>query len=253
MSNEPKPRWGARIAAAAMSLALAASICAAPAATAFAANGLMNNTVTQTVTCKKHSYQWIDTKMPTCTKTGTSAYKCTKCGKTTKTKTLKKTKHDYDWEIVTPATCTSYGKMGYKCYICGKVNKTKKIAKKAHTYSWETTAAATCTKDGTKQCKCTWCGKSSGKKQKIKALGHDVSGADYVNASYHKGTCYRCNKDVKTKHTMRYEWISAKQHAYCCTECEYKTKKASHKFGSNGLCTVCKQGKDGSSGGVTWV
>lgn len=119
-----------------------------------------------------HTYgEWVTTKEPTKTATGTAQRKCAKCG-ATETKTLPKVvdghTHSYTAKVTKEATCSANGIRTYTC-SCGDTY-TESIAKTAHSYA-DTVSKAACSTQGYTTHTCKVCGYSY-KDSYTPALGH---------------------------------------------------------------------------------
>ena len=201
-----------------------------------------------TYKCKKcsHSYkgnetnatghawgEWVTTKEPTETSTGTAERKCANCGEV-ETKTLDKLpeehKHSYTGKVTTAATCTKDGVKTYTC-SCGD-SYTEVIKATGHKYSVSSSKAATCTEDGYKNYKCSNCGDTY--TETVKATGHNYKQTDSKAATcttdgYTKYTCSKCNHSYS-------EPIKATGHSYkqtdskaaTCTTDGYKSYKCNN-------------------------
>lgn len=107
-----------------------------------------------------HSYRYTQTKVPTCTASGTETGKCSRCSATT-TRSIAALGHDLEEHAAKAATCTEAGWDAYE--TCSRCEYTtyEEIAARGHSPG----AAATCTMPQT----CSVCGM-----ELQAALGHDV-------------------------------------------------------------------------------
>ena len=145
------------------------------------------STQNRTVKAYGHSYAWKTTVEPTCTKTGTRQYKCTRsgCGNVNKTETLKALGHDYQLkQIAKAATCTTDGVSIYKCSRCTATeNRTEKAY--GHALSnWTIVTQATKKAPGKKTRKCTRSGCTYKEEEVIPQLG-TLSVDDYSNSTFY--------------------------------------------------------------------
>ena len=73
---------------------------------------------TVTVNALGHDYVVHEIVPPTCTKSGYTVYKCTRCGKTYKDDPVEP-EHKWDEGTVTAPTCSELGYTTYTCTLCG--------------------------------------------------------------------------------------------------------------------------------------
>ena len=73
---------------------------------------------TVTVNALGHDYVVYEIVPPTCTKSGYTVYKCTRCGKTYKDDPVEP-EHKWDEGTVTAPTCSELGYTTYTCTLCG--------------------------------------------------------------------------------------------------------------------------------------
>lgn len=142
-----------------------------------------------------HSYgDWVTTKEPTLTSTGTAKRTCSICG-SSETKTLPKVEsstHTHEWGewVTTKApTTSSTGTAERSCltFGCG-VTETKtlpKVESSEHSHSWGSwvTVAPTCTADGYKYRSCSSCGAEE------TATGSAATGHSYSSTVTKSATC----------------------------------------------------------------
>ena len=201
--------------------------------------------------------EWVTTKEPTTSTTGTAERKCSNCGKV-ETKTLDKLpeehKHSYTGKVTTEATCTKDGVKTYTC-SCGDSYK-ETIKATGHKYSVSSSKAATCTEDGYKNYKCSNCGDTY--TETVKATGHNYKQSDSKNPTctekgYKKYTCSKCNhsytEDIKaTGHN--YKQTDSKNptctadgyKSYKCSNCGHTYKETIEATGHNYKLTDSKTG-----------
>ncbi len=125
-----------------------------------------------------HSYELVEYKEATCTRSGYNTYKCW-CGKC-RTEMVETLEHDYTVEEIQP-TCTHNGNRVYTCYNCGKKYE-EIIDPLEHEYEEEVTIEPTCVEEGLMTLKCKNCGET--KTEVIAATGH----------SYIDGVCVNCGE-----------------------------------------------------------
>ena len=158
------------------------------------------STQNRTVKAYGHSYAWKTTVEPTCTKTGTRQYKCTRsgCGNANKTETLKALGHSMSsWTKSKAATCTAPEVQVRKCTRSGcSYSESKNVGNPlGHNYQFKQTAkAATCTTDGVAIYKCSRC--TSTQNRTVKAYGHSYAWKTTVEPTCTKtGTRqYKCTR-----------------------------------------------------------
>ncbi len=125
-------------------------------------------TSTRNVTIKAygHNYSWVTKVAPTCTKTGTRQYKCTRsgCGNVSKTETIPKLGHKLsDWRYIKPVSDTENGT---KIRECTRANCSYKEVKSicsnnTHRFDYPkylVTISPTATRTGEKERTCQLCG-----------------------------------------------------------------------------------------------
>ena len=121
-------------------------------------------TQTQSIPTTVHSFngEYLTTKGPTCTATGTKVGKCNNCGVILSTVTIPAIGHSYgDWVTFKTATCNSEGAQKRTCTRSGcSATQTQSIPTTVHSFNGEyiITEGPTCTATGTKVGKCNNCG-----------------------------------------------------------------------------------------------
>ena len=177
-----------------------------------------------------HSWSdWVTTKEPTETATGTAQRTCADCGEKENRvldKVIPDHTHSYTGKVTTAATCTKEGVKTFTCSCGGSY--TEKISKISHSYK-DTVTKPTCTEKGYTTHKCSACGDSY-KDSYVAATGHSYG-------SYKSNGDATCTKDGTKTAT--------------CSKCGVKDTKADtgsatgHKYGSytsNGDATCTKDG-----------
>ena len=148
-----------------------------------------------------HSFgDWVTTKEPTETATGTAERVCKDCNhKENKVldKIVPNHTHKYASTTTKKATCTEEGVLTYTC-SCGS-SYTEKIAKTNHNYT-DNKVAATCTTAGYTSHTCKTCGYSY-KDGNVAALGHSyndkVTAPTCTEQGYTTHTCKTCGNTYK--------------------------------------------------------
>ena len=120
----------------------------------------------------EHVHKWSDwTTTATCTEAGVETRTCS-CGET-ETREAAALGHDYVAFEVVPPTCTKTGYTVYKCTRCDKTYKDDPVEPE-HTWDEGTVTAPTCTEQGYTTYTCTLCGlKYVDESTWTDALGHD--------------------------------------------------------------------------------
>ncbi len=152
--------------------------------------------------------EWVTTKKPTTTTTGTMQRSCTVCG-TKETQTIPVTTHThtYTTKVVAP-TCTQRGYTLHTCSGCGNKYEDNYKAALGHNYGdWTTTKAATCTADGVETCKCKRC--TATQTRTISKLGHNwgswtvTKAATCKEAGVETRSCTRSGCTVKETRSIQ--------------------------------------------------
>ncbi len=105
----------------------------------------------------EHEYDnGVITKEPTCTEEGEKTFTCSLCQET-KTESIAKKEHTYKEEVTKEPTCAEEGEKTFTCSLCQET-KTESIAKKEHTYKEEVTKEPTFAEEGEKTFTCEICG-----------------------------------------------------------------------------------------------
>jgi len=168
-------------------------------------------------TAHTHSYEVAVTE-PTCTTEGYTTYTC-ECGHSYVNDRVP-ISHDYTWhtQIKTQPTCEESGVMEYFCE-CG-ASITEEIPSKGHSYyRTQTETKLTCTQDGVTKKFCD-CGHTE--IVIVKAEGHKLETTT---------TPATCNEDG----------ISITKCLNCPLANSEEILYASHKVGTDGVCTVCSK------------
>ncbi len=196
------------------------------------------------------------TKAATCTETGTSTSKCSRCSETV-TETIAALGHDFSEPVIVPATCTKAGSRTGKCNRCNETTA-ETIEAKGHSYVYakdntqhwqkcsvcndetdkadhtltETGTGATCTAPGEKTSSCALCGYE--KKETENALGHDMK-----NVSAKAANCTELGWDAYTEcsrcgvkegyletQALGHDMQDVEAKAATCTEAGYNAHRA---------------------------
>ena len=125
----------------------------------------------------KHSFgEWTTVTEATCTEKGLEERKC-ECGET-ETREVAALGHDYVVHEVVPPTCTKSGYTVYKCTRCDKTYKDDPVEPE-HQFDEGTVTAPTCTELGYTTYTCLVCGeKYVDEASWVPALGHDFVNGD---------------------------------------------------------------------------
>ena len=100
--------------------------------------------------------EWVETKAPTCTQTGTQTKSCTRCGEVMKKEEIPAAGHSHE-AVVTPPTCTEDGYTTHTCH-CGDTYTDSVVPMLGHDMShWVIVSPATCTEDGLQRKDCSRC------------------------------------------------------------------------------------------------
>ncbi len=157
----------------------------------------------------------------TCTTTGVTAYKCSRCGET-KTEKTAKLEHDYVKISGEYATCTEASTVIEKCSICGN-EKADTAKAKGHSYTETKRVKATCSKEGSVTYKCDVCKEI--KTEVLEKTAHDFS--KFISSS---ATCTTSGKST-----------------YQCSMCSELTLKSvtklGHDYETKGGPTCTEKGK----------
>lgn len=170
-----------------------------------------------------HNFKDVVIQAPTCTETGTSVSKCTRCGEVnpdeSDEKTIPAAGHKWvDDGAFQPATCEHPGQQPQKCSVCGITQM--EIATNDdgepvqpqldHSYGAETKTPATCTDPAYITKTCSACGhvdkQIDSTDNNGQSLGHDWDSGEPVDATCTTGgytlqTCQRCGETQKVNET----------------------------------------------------
>ena len=145
----------------------------------------------------EHDWKLEHEDAPTCDSTGTRYWHCDNCQKDT-TETIPELDHDYLYETQA-ATCTETGYTRNRCTRCGNIFDQIDIPALGHDPEELPAKAATCTEPGlTKGSKCKRCGQILNEQTTIPAPGHDWDGGVVTTAvtcttdGVKTYTCTRC-------------------------------------------------------------
>ena len=107
----------------------------------------------ETVAALGHNMgDWVETKAPTCTVTGTERRDCSRCDYY-ETQSVASLGHNYN-AVVTAPTCEEKGYTTHTCTRCSDSYKDTYVDALGHNYTSEVTTAPTCTEKGVKTYTC---------------------------------------------------------------------------------------------------
>ena len=209
-----------------------------------------------------HTYEWVTKTPSTCTKNGTTEYKCTRCGTVSATGTLSTSPHTYkqngyhSWESI-----EGEDQHGKYCTVCEQYIGAAEHKWKPHFQKPSIPAA--CEKDGAKFFLCEICGATD--QETIPALAHkygeytekgtghakqcSVCG-DYTPMEPHEyvdGVCVKCGakKPVQPVEPYEHKWMWKDNkdgtHTFHCGLCgvdDADFVNEPHKF-IGGECDKC--------------
>ncbi len=166
-----------------------------------------------------HRFYEVEAQPATCTSDGWTAYQvCADCGEIEGYETVPAKGHRFGEFVVTKEpTCTETGVKERVCEVCGE-KETETVPALGHKGPFTTIKAPTCTEAGSEKRICTVCGAEE--VREIAPLGH-------------KGPF-----TVTREATCTEDGVQERD----CTVCgahEVVAIPAAHKFGENGICTVC--------------
>ena len=150
--------------------------------------------------CITHEFgEWVITKEPTCTKTGTETRTCKTCG-AEETRTVKANGHKFGaWEVSKAPTCTETGTEIRTCTVC-QTTESRTVKALGHKFgAWTVTKAPTCTEAGTETRTCTVC--QTTESRTVKALGHKFGAwtvtkePTYTETGVRTRTCTVCGEE----------------------------------------------------------
>ncbi|MBQ6655058.1 MAG: hypothetical protein IJM79_05985 [Erysipelotrichaceae bacterium] len=154
----------------------------------------------ETVPALGHNYKSKVVTSPTCTKTGTTKYTCSRCGKNY-TETTKALGHNYHYEETEP-TCTEDGHRIGTCTRCSDVVEEIYPALGHDFGEFVTVKPAACEEEGLMQSTCSRC--QEVQEQAIPATGHSfpeewtiVKKATAVSDGLKQKTCSACGKVIE--------------------------------------------------------
>lgn len=173
-----------------------------------------------------HRFYEVEAQPATCTSDGWSAYQvCADCGEIEGYETVPAKGHRFGEFVVTKEpTCTETGVKERVCEVCGE-KETETVPALGHKGPFTTVKAPTCTEAGSEKRICTVCGAEE--VREVAPLGH-------------KGPF-----TVTREATCTEDGVQERD----CTVCgahEVVAIPAAHKFGENGICTVCGAAKTGT-------
>ena len=121
----------------------------------------------------EHDWKLVHEDSPTCDSGGARYWECDNCG-TQITETIQELGHDYQYETQA-ATCTETGYTRNRCTRCGNIFDQIDVPALGHDWDGGVvTTAATCTTDGVRTYTCTRC--KDTRTESIPATGHDAVG-----------------------------------------------------------------------------
>ena len=149
---------------------------------------------TEVIPMAEHDGKWTVTKEPTCIAAGEKSLVCTVCGTVLETDAVDAKGHgESKWTVVKQPTCTEAGKEERTCNECGLLIESKAIPSKGHTPgSWVGTTNATCGTPGTEELHCSVCDAVLSTRE-VPATGHNYR-AESTDATCTTGgkTTYVC-------------------------------------------------------------
>lgn len=113
-------------------------------------------------------------------------------------------------EVLSNPTCTTSGSKAYKCIDCGaiKPGSTETISALGHSWGgWSTTTEPTCTSNGEKKRYCGRSGCSASQSESISALGHDMHNTSSATCtSPSTESCSRCDHQTHNTGALGHSW-----------------------------------------------
>ncbi len=188
----------------------------------------------------EHNFLYVGGSSATCTQSGESNYKCTKCN-ATKTETASPLGHSFSstYYIDKEATCLEEGSKSLHCSRCTVKKSITAIPAKGH--SWNNgviTTTPTCGKDGVRTYSCSSCTEA-----KTEAI-QKTDAHTYDNAC--DTSCNVCGNTRTVSHSYQTTWSKdGSKHWHACSICGAKKDETSHTPGAAATettaqtCTTC--------------
>ena len=171
----------------------------------------------------EHDWKLVHEDSPTCDSGGARYWECDNCG-TQITETIPELGHDYQYETQA-ATCTETGYTRNRCTRCGNIFDQIDVPALGHDWDGGVvTTAATCTTDGVRTYTCTRC--KDTRTESIPATGHDAVGLLPISptcttAGKTSGTiCSVCGEILKAQEDdppLGHNWDGGNYTAPTCT------------------------------------
>lgn len=187
---------------------------------------------------RESDHVWVNSTWPaTCTETGLTVDKCSRCGEERNRWILPALGHDWGgWTLWPEPTCTTDGLVSRVCKRDASHKETQVYPAIGGQHAWQVTATtpAGCETTGLKEEACTKCGEA--RKTTIPALGHEYG--EWVNSftvtCEYPGTEIRfCVRDIM--HPRQERTVPALGHIWECTT--IKTPTCSEKGEKRCVCT----------------
>ena len=147
------------------------------------------NEIIEVIPVISHSYEKHEIIEPSCSTSGYTVYKCSKCEATYKSDFVEHLTHDYQVINKVEPTCTTGGYTIFKCSRCESTCEKNHVEPLSHDYQVINKIEPTCNTDGYTVYKCSRC-EESFNGDMISALGHIYTiawnwiGYDNVSAAF---------------------------------------------------------------------
>ena len=138
---------------------------------------------TQAIPAEGHDAgQWHTASAPTCTASGVSELRCTKCAAVLQTDGIPALGHSFgNWVVTTAPTCAAAGVETRYCQRAGcSHTETRPVSALGHDWVWVVTIPPTATTDGLETKTCSHCGAADGTRP-VPAKGFDIWVADFFD------------------------------------------------------------------------